>query len=433
MLTLRVTGVFMMPNIYSSLILVTKKNFSKKDIKEISNLLDSSPKLHKSFSKIYKASYKLFYNNFFEKGLEVQYLGWENEKPNDIGSTRLDVVYVKNKYLDLSSFHIHFNFIEANEYFVCEDKNSDSLKNIVEFLEKIRLFKVKNYPFKSLSAIANKLSDEKKREFTYSISRYLYTSICQLEKDKTIAKWKNDLLTCLWSLLYLQSEGIHKESASKKLVEDSWSSGNFFMNFHQPGALVSISQSFKNETTTNTQWISDIQKCDTPPNNQPVLLELPIDEEEIIWADEYDKLPEYPPLRYLGLVSLEFSGYVEETLRHTYEKTLSIQKSSFLKKLARSITELPQLELSYYKSLNQECLHLPATREYISSLINNKNQKDIYDNLKELKAGLLNTMILILTLIAAILAVPQIIGIIISSLLWFANLVDSIQHFFLQN
>lgn len=413
----------MASKIYASLLLITKREIQVDVIKKH---LRCSSELVSYFHNLYNVAYSFFYNNFFYNKIENHYMGYEYQYKEGIGSIRLDYVLVTNKFLNLNSIHIHFNFITANKKSTIDDTNNILLKNICTFLKETRSEDNPEHPFDSLFAIKKELyGQSSSRKYTYPLSKYLYTSLCGLEPSQVV-KWK-DLAKSIWAPLYLHYEGVKKESAFKKLSEDCWASTDFFVNFFQPGALVSISNPFPTTNCLyhrNHSWFSGQQICKTAPP------EFKFPKRNGWKGEDYDLLPEYPPLKYLGLLPLELSGYVEENLRYLYDVMLDIQQSPFPKRLWRSVFELSDLEALYYKTNNQECLRLPTTREYSVKLRDNKIQENIYENLKDLKASMLNGVMLLLAIIAITLTLFTIVPQCIDLLYNLVDYVDKLQGFF---
>lgn len=302
----------MSPKIYATSVWITNKKVQTDCIRQH---LACNNELVTYFGHIYDIAYHLFYNDFFLKEIKFNYLGHESQNKKGIGLIRLDYVHVENQFLNLNSIHVHINFITANENFTFDEENNPLLDNICGFLKETKSSHHNSKtPFSSLYVIKKLFIEQySTRKYTYPISKYLYTSICNLE-PKQLTKWK-DLSRSIWGTLYLHNKGVTNEGAYKKLKNPNWKSTDFFINYFQPGALVSISKPFPNENRIyqrNLAWFSGQQICNT---DKPIF-KLP---ERDGWkGEDYDLLPDYPPLKYLGLMPLELSGYVEENLRYIY-------------------------------------------------------------------------------------------------------------------
>lgn len=386
--------------IYFSLIIATKAEIVAERIKQELDL-DSDDKTLNFFMKTYKTAYKFFYNDFFERELDIKYLGYVCENEPDLGPFRLDFVLIKNNLFNINTLHIHFNFLKLD--FNWESKDDPTIKNLSQFFIKIYNFvenKNDNVSINCFRKLKKILLSKNKRMYTFPISRYIYISVCNLNESK-IKDWDN-FATNIWRLLYFQPEGIEENIAKETLSKNKWSSTDFFWNFYQPGALVSLSAPYPEEIYSgNIKWF--LPKVDNKCNMKTI--NHPNGEEN----GDYNLLPEYPSLRYLGLLSLEFTGFMEEILRHLYEELLILQKGHF--KIIKSIFKLPKIDALYYKSKSLEYLRLPITREFVSTLVSSKMQETIDENIRDLRTSTLNTMIFILTIVALIIASIQIIPI----------------------
>ena len=161
-------------------------------------------------------------------------------------------------------------------------------------------------------------------------------------------------------------------------------------------------------------------------NKENCCIEIEERPKEKNFDNTYDMLPEYPPLRYLGLLSLEFAGFVEETLRYLYEEMLKLSEVNFkshkekkfgkpeekpksfinifliFKKLPNTLSKLFKLKYMYYKTKSLDYLSLPITRKYMSILINNKIQETIDENITRLTIDLFNMILLMLSILSLV-------------------------------
>ena len=120
----------MNPKIYSTAVWVTNR---KIEISSIKKHLTCTDELKSYFKNIYKIAYKLYYNKFFTKKVEHSYLGFEKARHSIVGDIRLDYVYIKNKFLDLESIHVHINFLTINKDFTFNGSSNHKLDELVRF------------------------------------------------------------------------------------------------------------------------------------------------------------------------------------------------------------------------------------------------------------------------------------------------------------
>lgn len=119
---------------------------------------------------------------------------------------------------------------------------------------------------------------------------------------------------------------------------------------------------------------------------------------------DYDRLPEYPPLRYLALPALEYVGCLEETVRDIYDKVVDEEQSRWL---SAHPLALFRLERRYYRTQNLEVLRLPVTRDLVDRLLESKLQRHAVEAIEARKSSMLNETVLALTLVAVVIALIQ--------------------------
>ncbi|WP_297519010.1 hypothetical protein [Thermococcus sp.] len=395
------------PHLYISLILI----FSTKD-KKIKNKLDDildefkqvaklkkDKSIKQEFEKVYNIAYKFFYNNFYFNKLKIEYLGHDVEDSLKQlgGNVRLDYVLVKNYYHNVYSLHVHFIF--ENQGFKWDDKNDPFLENISKIFGKIYdtyQSKPEEIPFESLKKLMIMFQEEKifkYRESTYPVSFYTYISVCNLNKEQ-VDKWENNSVS-IYRLLYLHPRGINENEAKNYLSRNTSSTASFYRNFFQPGVVVSISTRYPEEI------YHERCKAFLPTIDDKGELsreEFYINNNCEHEYRKYDLIPEYPPLRYLGLLSLEFSGFIEENLRYMYEDLLGLYKNKYLRLLKYIFFPLYLEDVfSFYKNLSLEPIRLPGTRNYIERVIDIKKQATIEDAIGNLNNAIVNVLISIMT------------------------------------
>ncbi|MCP4310234.1 MAG: hypothetical protein GY790_03140 [Bacteroidetes bacterium] len=380
--------------VYSTIVLIRKEKFSTKAHEKIQEYAEIE---NTKIRDIYQTAYKFYYNDHFTEKLDIEYKGTIHFKSYKI---KTDIVCVTNERLCLNSLHFHFYYYNGDK----EKKNScnkfsnsqidDHVLFIKNFYNFISESKKSDEHFEKeswLLQLKKILHQKRKRKYTFNLSTYHYSSIC-LPNKKSL-EWEKYALT-IWKLLYLHIEGVDEEAISKKLKQRMWSSGLFYRNFTQPGAIVSISIPFPEEDYhADPDWF-------LPKNGDDYITNLD-------YKNNYDLLPEYPPLRYLGVLTLEFAGLNEEILRFSYEKLLRIQDQFFLYKFWNSLVQVDKIDNLNNRVFSLEYIKPPIVRDFVTKCIDSKFQDLVQSNLSRLKGNLLNYIVLIFTIIATLLAVTS--------------------------
>jgi len=412
------------PRIYITLVLIfsTKSKKLKDKIDKILSkfkneklLQDQKNTIKQEFEHIYNIAYKFFYNDFYLKNLKIEYLGYSVESsPQELeGKVRLDYVLVKNHYHNVYSLHIHFIFEKQN--FNWNDKDDAFLEKISRIYGEIYInyqSKPENIPFNSLRELMKLNGEEgvfKHREFTYPVTFYTYISVCNLNEEQ-IRKWEDNYIN-IYRLLILHPKGIDESKAKSYLNEYNFSTANFYRNFFQPGGMVSISAGFPKDIyydhceTLLPSIDSGGNVCSSKFYNERSC-KLHIDNNGKSKYNEYDLIAEYPPLRYLGLLSLEFSGFIEENLRYMYEELLNPHKNKLLIKFLKYILFPPSYlndAFLFYRNLSLEPIRLPEVRNYIDKVIDSKKQVSLEKATENIGNAIINILISTMTLILLIL------------------------------
>jgi len=453
--------------IYFTLIIIKRGGI---DIGKLRGKLDCQESLSVPFESIYDMSYRFFYNSIFADKLKTTYLGYICGREETLGLMRLDYFLVENNIIDMvGSLHIHFivksrfDFTKEDDnikklstilrdiYNLVEDPSSDKNSSETEFLGRFK-GKLKGLNIKSkreqcnlveyLSSDKNspeteflnrfkdtlkELNIKSKREHALPMSRYMYISVCNLKSLKLEHLEELEQEHCwenIYKLLYFHAEGVDAKIAKEKLKKDMWTSADFYLNFYQPGALLSLSTPYPSDIyKKNIRYflptLNDSGEIYSSEYLKDIRYFLPTlnDRGEIACGDPskgrrkgkryetYDLLPEYPALRYMGMASLEFSGVIEELLRGLYDDLMELQRKQYLIRLVMALYKLPGIETVYIACKHLEYIRLPILREFISRLIRNKHQEAIDESINYLNSYLFNRMILILTILAIILTV----------------------------
>ena len=229
------------------------------------------------------------------------------------------------------------------------------------------------------------------RRQAYDISQYLYISACG--QTLPAVDWR-DVALPLWSLLWFQPRGVAGDAAVSYLEENSWRAGDFFWNFHQPGGMVTLSTPYPRESYLREldHFLPTLESLEEPDANDPRL-------------EDYDGLPEYPPLRYLALPVLEHSGWVEEALRDTSNELLELGR----KRLGpvRAVFKSRRIEHRLYRSRVLDVLKLPVSREFALALIDGKKLDAARETTRGLQASALSIVLLTFTIVGLLIAITS--------------------------
>ena len=308
-----------------------------------------------------------------------------------LGKVRTDFVLQKNDFFETHSLHVHACFEKSS--FDIADPDAFDLPAIAQFargLYRQHEADVKALP-DALEMFVGAMDKYAERRQAYDISQYLYISVCgqSLPADG----WQSVALP-IWTLLWFQPRGVAGDAAVAYLEESSWRAGDFFWNFHQPGGMVTLSTPYPRESYLSQldHFLPTLDSLEGRDAGDPRL-------------DDYDGLPEYPPLRYLALPVLEHSGWIEEALRDTSNELLELGR----KRLGpvRAVFKSRRIDQRLYRSQVLDVLKLPVSREFALALIDDKKLDAARATARDLKASALSTLLLAFTIISLSIAVTS--------------------------
>lgn len=357
------------------------------------------------FLSKYGVAYNFFYNPFYRKQLNFTYIGAGKDTPT-IGPVRVDVVLVQNEALRLNSLHLHF-IPSNNDYELGVSKNDQLLQTVVYLNRLYDSLEVKDRTSPPSTPLIGSLRELGRflsiRKHTFPVSRYIYISVCNLPEDGFPRIWQihpEDI----YSLLWLHPRGVSAGISEEYLENHKWSATKFFWNFYQKAAVVSLSSPYPQpEYEQNPKWFFQ-------PLRSTGGGEWSIPGGQFKGAgdghERYDFLPEYPPLRYLGLLSLEFAGLIEETERDLHERLIGLSALRFPSSL-KSVFELPRISDEYHESRGLDSLRLPTSREFAIALIEEKSQEDVRESIISQQTTLRDELFLFLAAAALLLALIQ--------------------------
>ncbi len=377
-----------------------------------------------NFGAIYRRAYRFYYNDFFVRRLDWSYLGCLHEDlPHGVGSIRIDFVLHDAEPLALRALHIH---IAPRDWVpLPAGERERCFKQLAE-LVRTALYSPGRTDAAIPAGVGRVLAwlrarTENKRSFGLGYSSYAYFSWCTLA-DARFASHRHEHAVDVYRLLYLHGDNIDAGVAGHCLDAQQYASTDFFRNYFQPGAIVSVSKPHARELyAEHRDWFLPAMRRDEGlwRGDRAVRIE----RAQRRGDEPYDWTPEYPPLRYMGLLSLEFAGFYEETLRGIHDRLLLMWERSLRHgdrfaangrggrvwgaslELIRALLRFPELmrlELRYARVNNFEYLRLPIAREIVDRLIDAKLQRNVADNIAALKTSSLNALLFVLTVIATV-------------------------------
>jgi hypothetical protein len=345
------------------------------------------------FERCYKTAYEFVFNEFVEKRITHRYLGHRVDESGleSLGRVRTDFVLQRNEFFETHSLHVHACFEDSS--FDITDPDGCDLPGIARFAR--GLYRQHDADVKALPDVLKEfitgLDKYAARRQAYDISKYLYISACG--QTLPAGGWRSVALP-IWTLLWFQPRGVAEDAAVEYLDESSWRAGDFFWNFHQPGGMVTLSTPYPRE-----KYLSQLDHF------LPTLDSLEGRDASDRRLEDYDGLPEYPPLRYLALPVLEHSGWIEEALRDTSNELLELGR----KRLGpvRAVFKSRKIDQRLYRSQVLDVLKLPVSRGFALALIDDKKLDAARATARDLKASALSTLLLAFTIISLSIAITS--------------------------
>jgi hypothetical protein len=338
------------------------------------------------FERCYETAYRFVFNKFVTDGIGHRYLGHRVDESGveSLGKIRTDFVLQENDFFETHSLHVHVCF--ENSSFDIADPDAFDLPAIAQFargLYRQHRADVEALP-DALRTFVRAVDKYAERRQAYDISQYLYISVCG--QTLPAGGWQSAALP-IWTLLWFQPRGVAEDAAVAYLEESSWRAGDFFWNFHQPGGMVTLSTPYPRES-----YLSQLDHF------LPTLDSLEGRDARDSRLDDYDGLPEYPPLRYLALPVLEHSGWIEEGLRDTSNELLELGRQRLGP--VRAVFKSRRIDQRLYRSQVLDVLKLPVSREFALALIDDKKLDAARGTARDLKASALSTLLLAFTVIS---------------------------------
>lgn len=308
--------------------------------------------------KAYQKALEFCLNEFYIRDLKPKYLfGAPMQGPPHVGELWADWVLLCNKRLGTESLHVSFHFHNASPD--PSDPECPVVEAIARFMAEVyALPESRQSANAALLVLGTELNrNAPHRRHALNLSRYVMTSLYGMDPKSPSPVGDLGLRVNAYRLLYQHALGADIRSADQKLGP-AWRSTAFFELYMQPGAILAISTPYPPELWhAHRDWF-----VPQPTNFALTKKGLPEDAS----YEKYDLLPEYPPLRHLGLLYLEYAAVVEETLRATQEATFC----SWYRR-----RPLGGHFRRYLLASVLEGIRLPVVRSLVSDLLDNKQQE----------------------------------------------------------
>ena len=258
----------------------------------------------------------------------------------------------------------------------------------------------------------------KAHEETVPITRYLYFSVANIPDN--LYEDPDILAMPAFAMLHTHLGNIDATVAKNALSSASWKSTDFFVNHYHPGALMSLARPFSRTIyEAHNEWFlrklvtrSELQQ----ENHSASVIGLIQDPTEGIDPNmvRYQFIPEYPPLKYLGFLSLEYSAIYEETMRAHFEQLISTSGRGAVGRAA-GLFSGDYLSVSrnmhrFHRVRNFENLRLPVVRDFVTDLIDSKRQGFMVEAISSMSANIMTGMQFVIAFVGFWLAVLGLVG-----------------------
>jgi hypothetical protein len=366
-----------MANIFATLI-ITSDALAKIDLrKELGPDLQLDEAWESFIKTAYQHTHDFCYNPFHAQALDIVYAGGEGLAWSlSVQDIWIDYVLVRNRVLDLASLHVHLRFPDIG---IDLSDADERLTAIIAFIRD-GLWSPDLGPTsipRLQQLVARNLSTKKSHRSSLPFSRYSYVSVTRSvpsEPNARAAQQESEQGS-IYRLLFLTENAITSKLARKYNDSNSWSAEEFFCVYHQPGGIVTVAEPYPPKIQVERpDWF-----LPTPPKAPPAL-QHPDTPDGHGW--HYNHLPEYPPLRFLAVPSLDFTAGAEETLRDVHHEVMStfaaLSKPAFRQgvgafwhqlKLIALPSAVSRMTYRMHAVENLEAIRLPVARQLVSRLL----------------------------------------------------------------
>jgi hypothetical protein len=367
----------------------------------IAERLTPDPTAAELFENSYKVAEDTVFNEFYRGGTGVQHIGAEIRDLPNIGRCRIDVVQ-RCYPIGVNIMSIHFKPLSQ---FAAGGVTGALIQAIAWFFN---VFLYGNHAIDPLWRFGFTRARDKaeamatKRHHTETFTRFAYVSLCNLHPD-LYANHRKLLARQIYSLLFSHAKGVSTDVARQHLNQNKWSTTDFFTNYFQPGGIVSVSKAYPNPEYRDHSDYFLASGLNVLPSDKKRLPQS--------MRRSYDRLPEYPPVRYLALMTGVFGAAYEEVLRDSYEKLVDLRKVRVwnLLRFLRMPNQLNRISVDWALVDSFEHLNLPVTRGPVKAMLEAKHQHNIAASINTLNGANLNNLVLLLTLVASMLGLAQVV------------------------
>jgi hypothetical protein len=310
--------------------------------------------------RAYRCALGFSFNDFYLRRMRLQHvLSASFDAGTRLGRVWSDWVLLDDDRLGTRSLHVGFCFPTLR--LELHDRNCAATEAAARFLQDVYQLseRVQSLPG-GLGGLSRLLCEHgPKRRNALGLSRYVYTSLV-CDDASMLSAPSNDVRVNLYRLLFQHARGVDPAVATA-MLPPPWSSAAFFRLYAQPGSIVSLAVPYPPDVrSTHAAWFEP-----TPPQLAPAPFALAhTGGAEPAAYPSYDRLPEYPPLRYLAWAALHYAAAYEETLRAVHEAAFSSLRQRLFRRGPK-----PKPLIGHLLAANLEGVRLPVVRDLVDRLL----------------------------------------------------------------
>jgi hypothetical protein len=355
--------------------------------------LERTPQVEARIVSMYEETWRFLFNQVLTDKLEATYLGSMTLAAGShafdrLGRIRCDYVLVRNRFFGTSTIDVHY-LVERNEVDL-RTPGGEQVAQLIRLIDQTYAERSAWPPYKDEARSVLRRTDRE-------LSRYVYVSLCN-QAPEVVERWLEHAEP-IYRFLFGHERGTDAAVATTYLSDRHWSTGDFYVNFHQPGAILTLSSAYPEPDYTR-HLRHFLPTVDTFAEEPSAVADDAVDRV----AKGYDHLPEYPPLRYLGQPMLVHTGWVEEGMRNAQDRLLRVYDQPPPLQQVLAMWQSSRLQGSYYRLQMLDTLRLPVSRRYSRILRDDKILTPIADSVQQLQAGMINGVLIILTVLTVVLA-----------------------------
>lgn len=353
------------------------------------------------FEDAYTDAWRTLFNPVLSSRLSAAYLGYlrvpaDDHGYDDVGKIRCDFVLVRNKYFETSTINVHY-LLEHNQYALESDGYEPLTRTLIRLSRHCYRGDIPGRP-DGLRDIKHALRIMDSEGDRICPLRSVYISLCA-QKKEVVEDWGSQAER-IYRLLWMHSGGTSDKLALEFLKGRTWTSAAFYRNFHQPGATLSISYPYPDiYEDYPSYFLPTLERI-----NKPVVGPMGTEVDQPVMPG-YDYLPEYPPLRYLGLPLLDHVGSIEEVMRDVQDELQKVYDASWWWRGIRAAVEGSRVRAAYHRLANLDALKLPVTREYVGILLEEKMLTPADRTVQRMQESLVQQLLTVIAIATVVMMV----------------------------